>query len=340
LRDVETNRGAIYPNLDYNGNYRFEMDYDDGSFKYSEEDLVVTSKARVQFGEENFDFESAIFEGGLILKKGGKIYVVPKYFRPVMDGETFYDVTGGKPLASKTGAELEAYDENGTLMGILGNQTNIPGGEALGIITQVTGYDDDGNEVGFKFGEDENGTGYLDLTFNNKTETYGLDQVEIEEDTGCILVYKKDMPHTEANLIRRACVTVDQDGVPHIEIINEITGEKATGMVDSIIGTKGFVKYDPRNNNYIYVNGQPIEVNNDFRDRGFNPITGRTEAPLLQPSATDSFERPKIDEDEEPPLSVPSAPSGLAFFAYLAVLVAGVYLAQLYSRTYKKRDTP
>ncbi|MCD4740327.1 hypothetical protein K8R43_03995 [archaeon] len=339
LRDIETDSGAIYPNIDYNGDYRWERDVPDGSYAYSLNPIAVTAKAKVEFENETFGFRSAIFEGGVVIKKGDFIYIVPKYFRPAISGTEWYELTKGKPLVSDTGLPLEIYDDQGQIMGINGSLTRIPGGDKLGTITKVFGLDDQNQTVGFAFTKDENGTMHLELMHGNQTEVFDIDQIEIDEDSGCILVYEKGKPHVEANLIRRVCLESKPDGSTVINITNPQTGETlGEAIVDWIIGTGGSIKYDRDNNNYVFVNGQPIQMNNEFKTHGFDAITGRPEPPLLQPSAIDEGIPPW-----KPPtptgIQIPTRPeeTDWTFLLYILALAGGIFLART---RLKKRTTP
>lgn len=341
LRDIETDEGAVYPNMDYNGDYRWEHDSPDGSFVYTEKDVSVTGKGQVHFGNQTLTFRSAVFEGGVVTKKGDKIYIVPKYFKTPMKGEDWYQATKGHPFVSDTGQALEVFDEDGNLMGINGSLTRIPGGDKLGTITKVIGEDENGDEVSFAFTEDENGTKVLQLTYGNQTETYGLDQVEVDEASGCIFIYEKGKPHIEANMIRKICMETKPTGETVINISNPQTGETlAEGIVEYILGTGGAIRYDKDNNNYVFVNGQPIRMNNEFKTNGFNPITGRPEAPLLQPTAVDGERTGGPGTNgENGGYSVPIRPEGMYQLLYLLVLAAGLFAAN-YLIKKKTRKTP
>ncbi|MCD6414614.1 MAG: hypothetical protein J7L23_03220 [Candidatus Diapherotrites archaeon] len=348
LRDIETDKGAIYPNMDYNGHYRWEMDYVDGSFKYSAEKLTVTGMGNVKFNNESFAFKSAVFEGGVIIKKGDRIYIVPKYFKPPMTAMDWLRATKGQPLVSDTGAPLEVNDEYGRLIGINGSNTRIPGGDKLGIITRVDASKDlngngkiDANETaGFRFYTGKDNRTKMDLWYDGKRETYDGSQIEIDEDTGCIKIYEEGKEHIQANLLREVCLKTLPNGATEIHI-HDGNGKQLTEprIVDWIRGTGGAIKYDPNTNNYVFVNGQPIQLNNDFSKVGFNPITGRTEPPLLQPSAVDTGLTNYPNLNGTGGIKVPIRPADWTVVIYALALVGGIFLARVYSKK-KKRETP
>jgi hypothetical protein len=328
LRDVETDDGAIYPSIDYNGQFRFEFDKTNGNFEYSTKDLSVGADGKVSFENEKPAFRSAIFTGGAIIKRGNLIYFLPKYFKPVMSGRAWLERTRGAPLVSDTGADLEARDAAGNLIGIVGKNTRIPGGEKLGVITQVSAEKDingdgkitDDEKSGFRFFTEDNKTKF-ELLINGKKEVYDTDQIEIDEKTGKIKVFEKDQPHTEANLLREIELKVDSLGRTLMTVKD---GKGNTLLEEALVtylkGTGGAIRYDSANNNYIFVNGQPIEVNNDFKNNGFNPITGRPTPPLLQPSAVTGELQP--GDGEKPGLpAVPIRPEDWSSLALYAVLL-------------------
>ncbi|MBN3037552.1 MAG: hypothetical protein JW834_03845 [Candidatus Diapherotrites archaeon] len=332
LRDIETAQGAIYPNQDYNGDFRFEWDKDDGSYEYSEQDAEVTANAKVKFKGEVLDFESAVFTGGTIIKKGDFIYILPRYFRPSMTGKRWLEETHGTPLVSATGQPLEALDAAGNILGIDAAQTNIPGGENLGILTRLDAWDDanadgvlqDDERAGWRFYTEDNQSKF-EMWYNGQKEVYDADQIEIDEETGTISVYEKDQPHVEANLLRSLETKVDSLGRTLLTIKDgqgNVLLEEA--LVTYLKGTNGAIQYDHANNNYVFVNGQPVEVNNDFKTNGFNAVTGRPEPPLLQPSAVTPPTGPTEKLDELQPPAIPTRPEGLAGIAYALAIVAGL----------------
>jgi hypothetical protein len=346
VRDIETDSGAIYPNVDYNGDYRWERDVPDGSFDYSDKDVAVTAKARVEFENQTFGFRSAVFDGGLVIKRGDFIYIVPKYFKPPMSGVQWLDATKGYPLVSDSGQALEVLNDNGQLIGINGSLTRIPGGDKLGIVTEVNAWKDyngdsemqDNESAGWRFYTKDNQT-YFDLWWDDRNETYNASQVEIDEATGDIKVYKDGEPHIEANLLRTIETRVDELG----RTLMTIKDEKGNTLLEDalitwITGTGGSIRYDRANNNYVFVNGQPIQLNNDFKTQGFNAVTGRPEPPLLQPSAVDGGLPPTDGNIDGGGLSLPARPEDWTVVIYVFVLVAGIYVARELVR--KKRDTP
>ena len=90
-------------------------------------------------------------------------------------------------------------------------------------------------------------------------------------------------------------------------------------------GTGGAIRYDSDNNNYIFVNGQPVELNNDFKLNGFNPITGRTDPPLLQPSSVKTPIGEYVPEKTDLP-AVPIRGEGIEALVYLLALFVGIFL--------------
>ncbi|MFC2174406.1 hypothetical protein ACFLQ2_00865 [archaeon] len=339
LRVINTDGGSIYPSVDYNGDFRFEHDRPDGSFGFSEEDATVTATANVLFNDETLGFESAVFTGGSIIKKGDKIYILPKYFMPTMSGKQWLDYTQGVPLRSVTGEQLEVFDAQNNLLGLNAAVAGVPGGDKLGTITRLDAWKDmngdgevqDEEKAGWRFFTDEDNETKFELFYNGEKEIYDADQVEIDEATGDILVYEKDQPHVEANLLREIQTKVDSLGRTLLTINDgkgNILLEEA--LVTYLKGTGGAIRYDADNNNYIFVNGQPVELNNDFKLNGFNPITGRTDPPLLQPSSVRSEVREYEGEDITPP-AVPLRGEGAELFMYLLFLFAGMYF--IYRKT-------
>ncbi len=334
LRVINTASGAIYPSVDYNGDYRFEHDKADGSYGYSENDVSVTANAKVNFEDDSFNFESAIFSGGSIVKKGNKIYILPKYFMPEMTGKQWLELTKGAPLRSDTGAPLEALDAEGNIVGIDASVARIPGGEKLGTLTRLDAWKDlngdgeiqDEEKAGWRFYTDENNESKFELFYNGEKEVYDSDQIEVDEETGNIKVYEKNQPHTEANLLRDIETKVDSLGRTLLTIRD---GEGNTLLEEALVtylkGTGGAIRYDPDNNNYIFVNGQPVELNNDFKLNGFNPITGRTDPPLLQPSAVKSNLNDYEPPEHEPP-KVPIRGDGFGVVFYVFAILAGIYI--------------
>jgi len=334
LRVIDTEKGAIYPNIDYNGDLRFEMNHEDGAFYYSEDQVEVTANAKTLFNDKEYAFNSAVFAGGTIVKRGDVIYILPKYFRPIMSGRQWLEQTQGRPLVSDTGEQLEAFDDQGNLMGINAGLTRIPGAEKLGILTRLDAEKDlngdgiisDEEKSGWRFYSDEEGNAKFDLWYNGIKETYDADQIEIDEETGAIKVYEKDTEHVEANLLRSLETKVDSLGRTLFTIKDgqgNVLLEEA--LVTHLKGTGGAIRYDPDNNNYIFVNGQPVELNNEFKTNGFNPITGRTDPPLLQPSSTSTYQTYKGAEDETQLPAIPSRPEEtLPLLVYLLALVVGI----------------
>ncbi|MCD6522778.1 MAG: hypothetical protein J7K68_03435 [Candidatus Diapherotrites archaeon] len=340
MRVIETKQGAIYPTVDYDGNYRLEMDNIDGNFLFSTEGAEVLSNGKVRFNNNLYDFESAVFTGGTIVKRGNLIYVLPKYFMPVMSGKRWLEATGGAPFVSDTGEPLEVYDAKGNLLGLDAKVTRIPGGEKLGIITRVDAEKDlngdgeisDDEKAGWRFYRDpETNKSKFELFYKGKKEIYDADQVEIDEKTGDIKVYEKGKPHVEANLLRTIETKVDSLGRTLLTIKD---GKGNTLLEEALVtylkGSGGAIKYDKANNNYVFVNGQPVEVNNNFKTNGFNPITGRTEPPLLQPTAIDKPEKAFGEEKEIAPPALPTRPeSGIELVVYLVALITGLFVVRM-----------
>ena len=75
-------------------------------------------------------------------------------------------------------------------------------------------------------------------------------------------------------------------------------------------------------------------LNSNFATNGFNPITGRTDPPLLQPSAVDTKGAPPKPL-VPPALQVPLRPEGFGLVVYLLALVAGLFAAQQILRSRK-----
>ena len=339
MRVINTDGGAIYPSVDYNGDFRLEHDRPDGSFGYSEEDVSVNANGEVLFAGDTLGFESAVFTGGSIIKKGDKIYVLPKYFLPTMSGREWLQETRGTPFRSDTGEQLEIMDAEGNVLGLDASLTRIPGREKLGILTRLdaekdlngNGKIEDDERSGWRFYTDENNETKFDLWYNGVKETYDSNQVEIDEETGAIQVYEKDQPHVEANLLRILETKVDSLGRTLLTISDgkgNILLEEA--LITYLKGTGGAIRYDPDNNNYIFVNGQPVELNNDFKLNGFNPITGRTDPPLLQPSAIRADITPYEAENIAPP-AVPLRGDGLESLMYILALFVGIFF--IYRKT-------
>jgi len=279
------------------------------------------------------NFESAIFSGGTIVKKGSLIYVLPKYFKPSLTAQQWLQETLGAPFVSDTGAQLEAVNAQGDIIGIDATATRIPGAEKLGIITSVTAVKDingDGEiseeeESGWRFFE-ENNISKFELKINGETEVYDADQIDIDEETGTIKVYEKDHVGEEAFLLREISTRVDSLGRTLMTVKD---GDGNTLLEDALItylaGSGGAIAFDSDNNNYIFVNGQPVEVNNDFKTNGFNAITGRPVPPLLQPSSVRG-DIPQIFVDEESEIpAVPIRPSDALFYT-LAILVGILFI--------------
>ncbi|MCK4327715.1 MAG: hypothetical protein KAW41_04530 [Candidatus Diapherotrites archaeon] len=334
LRVINTDEGSIYPSVDYNGDFRLEHDRPDGSFGYSEEGVEVTASANVLFKSDSFGFESAVFTGGSIIKKGDKIYILPKFFMPEMSGKQWLQYTKGTPFRSDTGEALEVLDAVGNVIGLDAALARIPGGEKLGTITRLDAWKDvngdgkvqDDEQAGWRFYTDEKNESKFEMWYNGEKEVYDADQIEIDEETGSIRVYEKDQPHVEANLLRELETKVDSLGRTLLTIRDgqgNLLLEEA--LVTYLKGTGGAIRYDADNNNYIFVNGQPVELNNDFKLNGFNPITGRTDPPLLQPSSARAAVSPYEEGEIEPP-AVPLHEEGIGLLLYALVLAAGMYL--------------
>ncbi len=334
MRVINTDKGSIYPSVDYNGDFRLERDKPDGSFGYSTKGVTVTANAKVKFNGNTLGFQSAVFTGGSIIKKGDRIYVLPKYFMPEMSGKSWLQHTQGTPFKSATGNEIAALDSKGNLIGIDAAQTRLPGGKKLGILTKLDAWKDTngdgkvqaGEKAGWRFYTGADNKTKFELAYNGKKEVYDADQVAIDKKTGAIKVYEKGKPHVEANLLRTLETRVDSLGRTLFSIKD---GQGNTLLDEALVtylkGTGGAIRYNPDNNNYIFVNGQPVELNNDFKLNGFNPITGRTDPPLLQPSSVSSEVKPYEKEKAAPP-AVPLHGTGAEAAAYVLALFAGIYL--------------
>jgi hypothetical protein len=342
MRDLETDQGAIYLGFDYEGRQRFEMDHTDGRMIYSSEPLSVTGSANVTYANESFGFKSAVFTGGTIVKRGDKIYIVPRYFRPTLSGKQWLQATAGTPFVSTTGNEVAAFNDQGQLMGIDATQTGIPGGDKLGTITRVDAEKDlngdgviqDNEKSGWRFYQEGNQTKF-DLWYNGQKETYDGSQVEVDKATGDIKVYEKDAEHVDANLVRTVETSVDSLGRTLMTIKD---GQGNTLLEEALVtylkGTGGAIRYDSANNNYVFVNGQPVEVNNDFKTNGFNAVTGRTEPPLLQPSAVSAASETYKGEEENAIPAVPIRPEeGAPLAVYALLIVAGLLAVRFYRKT-------
>ncbi|GEM_PF-4552813 len=342
LRVINLDDGSIYPSPDIEGNIRLEFDRSDGSFDETNETVYLDATGNVHFvslrtgKEETHTFRSAVFSGGTIVKQGDRIYILPRYFKLPISGAMWRELTKGKPFVSTTGEQLESMDELGNILGLNGSITRIPGGDKLGIITSVSAQKDingdgvisDNETSGWRFYKVGNKS-FFDLVYNGKKETYDGDQVEVDEDTGTIKVYEKGKPHEDQYLLRSIETKVDQLGRTLMTVKD---GKGNTLLEDALItwikGSGGSISYNPDTNNYVFVNGQPIELNNEFKTNGFNPITGLTDPPILQPSAKHGT-KPWEGEAKKPSIPmVPTIPKGLevVYSLALAVFITLVFL--------------
>jgi hypothetical protein len=252
---------------------------------------------------------------------------------PEMSGKQWLQLTQGTPFKTATGQEITAFDSQGNVIGIDAAQTRLPGGEKLGTLTKLEAWKDangdgkiqDDEKAGWRFYTDGNQTKF-ELDYNGKKEVYDADQVEIDKDTGAIKIYEKDKPHVEANLLRTLETKVDSLGRTLFSIKD---GQGNTLLEEALVtylkGTGGAIRYNQDNNNYIFVNGQPVELNNDFKLNGFNPITGRTDPPLLQPSAV-SKDVKKYEKEKTAPPAVPLHGTDVEMALYVIAHFAGIYL--------------
>jgi hypothetical protein len=376
LEVIETDEGSIFPDQDYEGNPRFTMDLQDGSYDYSEISLEIKAGGNVVFnsydtGEHRSTLKSAVFNGGAIVRREDaltgteELVLILRYFRaPILGQQWAEEIAGPNLFASDTGdydvdgdciiddvngdGEINPISYNPVDMysccahGIDASNTNIPGGEKMGVITQVvTDEDADGQTSGYGwFKEKDPATGKdywyfktwihgkIDMVFDVTEQC----EVRIGPDGTIIAV---DMETGEKRIIG---TTVDEMGRTHITM-EDGEGNKLLedALVTWIKGTGGAIRYNPTDNSYIFVNGQPIEVNNDFKTNGFNPITGRTTPPLLQPSVANerkyaeeyrcSDGRIVSDPDDcDQPLFVPTAPrEEVPFFVYIVALLSGLF---------------
>ena len=341
LRVINIDDGSIYPSTAIDGKVRLEFDRNDGGYEETEQPVWLTRSGKLIFTNlenktEELNFRSAVFAGGVIVRKGDAIYILPRYFKPSITGLQWRDLVGTKPFQSLNGQSPTAVDELGNILGIDATNTRIPGADKLGIITAVSGYKDlngdgkiqDNEKAGWRFYKVGNQT-YFDLYYNGQKETYKGDQVEVSPD-GTIRVYEEGKPHTDAYLLREISTRVDNLGRTLMTIKD---GKGNTLLEDALItwlkGTGGSIQYNPDTNNYVFVNGQPIELNNEFKTNGFNAVTGMPDPPLLQPSAVHG-EKPweKAEKESPVPPVVPTVPeSDLVWYIMAIVLgLASIYI--------------
>ncbi len=347
LRVINLDEGSIYPVTNIDGKLRLEFDRNDGGYEESNGTVFLQRNGKLVFTNlkgktEELSFRSAVFAGGTIVKRGDAIYILPRYFRPAMSGVSWYQLIGPRLFNSLNGQSPVAVDSQGNILGIDARNTKIPGADKLGIITAVSGYKDlngdgkiqDNEKAGWRFYKVGNKT-YFDLYYKGHKETYDSSQVEVTPD-GTIKVYEKGKPHTDAYLLREISTRVDQLGRTLMTIKD---GNGNTLLKDALItwlkGTGGSIQYNPDTNNYVFVNGQPIELNNEFKTNGFNAVTGMPDPPLLQPSAVHGT-KPWESENKQtkvPPV-VPTVPlEDLPFYVLaIAIGLAGIY-------TYKRQQT-
>ena len=341
LRVINLDDGSIYPSPDVDGKMRLEIDKADGSFDESNGTVFLDATGKVHFislktgKEEAHGFRSAVFSGGVIVKNGDKIYILPRYFKLPVSGAMWRQLTKGTPLVSKNGKQLESLDELGNILGINASNTMVPGGDKLGIITSVSAQKDingdgvisDNEKAGWRFYKVGNKT-FFDLMYNGKKETYGSDQVEVDKDTGAIKVYEKGKPHQDQYLLRSIETKVDSLGRT-LMTVKDGKGNKLLedALITWIKGSGGSISYNPDTNNYVFVNGQPIELNNEFKTNGFNPITGLTDPPILQPSAKHGAKAWEGEQKKAQMPMVPTIPQEWEL-VYVVILIAGLFLVR------------
>ncbi len=340
LRVINLDEGSIYPTTNVDGKLRLELDLNDGSYQETNGPVWLESNGKLVFTNlknetRELGFRSAVFAGGVIVKKGNAIYVLPRYFRPSISGIEWRKLVGTKPFASLNGQSPVTRDQLGNILGINAKNTKIPGADKLGIITAVSGYKDlngdgkieDNEKVGWRFYKVGNKS-YFDLYYKGKKETYNGSQVEVEPD-GTIKVYEKGKPHTQAYLLRQISTRVDDLG----RTLMTIKDGKGNDLIkDALLtwikGTGGSIQYNPDTNNYVFVNGQPIELNNEFKTNGFNAVTGMPDPPLLQPSSVHGTKPWEKAKSQNIPPIVPTVPESDIPIYVLAIIVGflGIYL--------------
>ncbi len=341
LRVINLDEGSIYPVTNVDGKLRLELDRNDGGYEETDGPVVLHRNGKVTFVNlenktEELTFRSAVFSGGTVVKKGNAIYILPRYFRPSMSGIQWRQLVGTKLFQSTNGQSPVALDKNGNLIGINAMNTKIPGASKLGVITAVSAYKDlngdgkieDNEKAGWRFYKQGNHT-YFELYYKGHKELYNASQVSVGPD-GTIRIYQNGKPHTDAYLLRQISTRVDNLGRTLMTIKD---GQGNTLLKDALVswikGTGGSIQYNPDTNNYVFVNGQPIELNNEFKTNGFNAVTGLPNPPLLQPSAVHG-QKPWEGETNKqalPPVvpTVPSSQIGQYVISILAGLVA-VYM--------------